>query len=284
MADYQNNYQGASNMTYFKPKTEGLVMFNDDNTMLKISYYDTTIKFEIRQKNMDGRYPAPELENEIAVLVNEDKAAALNIMLDEFEKKLIDYNNDFADGKDCSEYKPYSIAVHTGNTPEKTRVFQISTGTVTDKGFVPVIYIHIGTSTDLVAARSYAFKTKLTPVLVNYDSELGTVDMQHKLGQYEVISTAIRSFVYFSSKSVCHFNKTVVNDEKLNRMENTISLIAGALNVTMPESPYQPNNRYRTNNSPFDSYGNVNSNVENTQVVVENGGDIGTLLGTQNFK
>jgi hypothetical protein len=208
MADYQN----ASNITYFKPKTEGLVMFNDDNTMLKVSYYDTTMKFEIRQKNMDGKYPAPELENEIAVLINEDKAASLNIMLNEFEKKLIEYNTDFADGKDCSEYKPFSVAVHTGNTPEKTRVFQISTGKVTDKGFVPVVYIHIGTSTDLVAAKTFVYKTKPTPVLINYDSELGTVDMQHRLGQYEIISTAIRSFVFFSGKAVCHFGKTVVND------------------------------------------------------------------------
>jgi hypothetical protein len=67
-------------------------------------------------------------------------------------------------------------------------------------------------------------------------------------------------------------------------MENVVNLIANALNVSIPDNGgYQ--SRYRTNNSPFDAYGsNISNAIDNTQVVVENGGDIGTLLGTQNFK
>ena len=124
----------ADNVTYFKPSTDGMVMFNDSH-MLKISYYDTTMRIEIRVKNMEGKFPAPERGKEISILLNQENIAKLAIMFDKFNEVLDSYNADFADGKDCSDYKPYSISVFTGSTPEATRIFQISTGTVGENGF-----------------------------------------------------------------------------------------------------------------------------------------------------
>ena len=283
MADFQNTNGG--NATYFKPNTDGLTMFNDEDMMLRVSYYDEFMKLELRAKNAEGKFPAPELGKDIGIMINREKVTVLSIMLDEFDKKLIEYNNDFADGKDCSEYKPYSIAVHVGQTPEKTRVLQISTGTVTEKGFVPVVYIHIGTTPDLIANATYKFQTRTSPVIVNYDATTGDVDMKHKLGQYEILNATIRNFVVTSSKSHSHFAKTVVNDEKLNKMENVVKLIADAMNIQIPDTTYGGYNggRYRSS-SPFDSFGNPTSDLNNTHVVVENGGDLGTLLGQPTYR
>lgn len=271
MADYNN-----TNATYFKPSTDGMVMFND-TTMLKISYYDTTMRVEIRVKNMEGKYPSPEKGKEISVLLNMENVSKLNIMLEEFDKKLIQYNDDFAEGKDCSDYKPYSISVFTGSTPESTRIFQISTGTVGDNGFTPEIWIHIGVDENRAALNSHVYKTKMTPVLVNYDSKTGEVEMVHKLGQYELVDAAIRNFVDVANKAGCHFGKTIVNDEKLNKMENLVKLLADHFNISLPEY----DGGYRNGgSSPFDSFTSNNT----TPPVIENGGDIGTLLGGPNYR
>jgi hypothetical protein len=257
--------------TYFKPSTDGMVMFNETH-MLKISYYDTTMRIEIRARNTDGKYPAPERGKEISVLLNQDNVSKLAIMLRYFDEKLNEYNTDFENGKDCASYKPYSISVFTGNTPENTRLFQITTGTVGDDGFTPEVWIHIGVDENRAAINSYCFKTKTAPVLVNYDSKTGSVEMVHKLAQYNLISAAIINFVGFVNKSACHFNKTIVNDEKLNKMENLVKLMAEHFNIHLPENGN--NNGY--NSSPFESF---NSNSVQPPVI-ENGGDLGTLLGS----
>lgn len=273
MAEFNN----TTNATYFKPSTDGLVMFNDENMMLKIAYYDVFMKIELREKNSEGKYPAPELGKDISILLAEDKVCTLKCMLDEFEAKFIEYNNDFADGKDCSEYKPYSIAIHTGSTPEKTRVLQISTGTVTERGFIPIIYIHVGTDANLVATKTYAFQTKLTSCLYNYDATAGTVDMKYKCGQYEVVSMAIRTFAALNGKAIAHLSKTYTNDENLRKMEKLVNMLAENFNIHLEPA----GGKFRSN-SPFDSFG---ANTVATQPpVIENGGDLGTLLGTANFK
>ena len=68
-----------SNASFFKPNSDGIVMFND-NTMLRISYYDDTMKFEIRIKNMEGKYPAPEAGKDNSILVSSENAAKLAII------------------------------------------------------------------------------------------------------------------------------------------------------------------------------------------------------------
>ena len=273
MADYNN-----ANTTFFKPSTDGMVMFSDTH-MLKISYYDTTMRFEIRAKNADGKYPSPEKGKEISVLLNAENVAKLNIMLDVFDKKLDEYNSDFVEGKDCSDYKPYSISIFTGATPEASRIFQISTGTVGDNGFTPEVWIHIGVDENRVALSSSCYKTRTTPVLINYDAKSGDVEMLQRMGQYQLIDASIRNFVDVANKAGCHFNKTVVNDEKLNKMENLIKLIADHFNIYLPDNDSNGYN-YNRGNSPFDSFNSNNV----APPVVENGGDLGTLLGSPNYR
>lgn len=275
MADFNNG--GGYNATYFRPSTDGLAMFND-NMMLKIAYYDTYMKFELREKNMEGKFPTPETGKDISVLLSAEKAAAFMLMLDEFEEKIISYNNDFADGKDCSGYKPFSIAIHVGSTPEKTRVLQISTGTAIEgQGFVPVVLIHVGVDSTLAATKTYAFQTKTCPCLVDYESTSGSFELVHKLGQYEVIALAIRGFAYASSRAVSHFNKTLINDERLKTMEKVVNLLAEHFNIQVPDSN-SSGNKFRAT-SPFESFV---SNTPQQPPVIENGGDLGTLLGIPN--
>jgi hypothetical protein len=267
----------ANDFTYFKPTTDGISMFSND-VMLRISYYDASMRIEMRHKNTEGKYPSPEIGKDISILLNADNVAKLNIMLDEFDKKLISYNNDFADGKDCSEYKPYSIAVFTGLTPDKTKILQISTGTVTDKGFIPEIMLHIGVDEKRVALTTHTFKTTVTPLLVNYDKDTGDVDMQVKMSQYEIFNAAIRNFMSSATKACSHFSKTVINDERLSKMESLVKLIADHFNIALPENEYSRN----YNNFNNAAFGSFNSN--NVQPpVIENGGDIGTLLGGANY-
>lgn len=272
MADYNN-----SNATFFRPNTDGMVMFNDTH-MLKISYYDTTMRIEIRAKNSEGKFPAPERGKEISILLNQDAVSRLSIMLKYFDEKLESYNADFADGKDCTGYEPYSISVFTGNTPDNTKIFQLSTGTVGDNGFTPEVWLHIGVDENRAAINSHCFKTRFAPVLVNYDAKTGAVEMHNKLSQYALIYAAIVNFVDVTNKAGCHFNKTTVNDEKLNKMENLVKAIADHLNVAVPEYNNSYNS-YNSGTSPFD-YSPSNSQPP----VIENGGDVGTLLGTANYR
>ena len=266
MAEYNNNN------TYFKPNTEGITMFSD-TTMLRLSYFDESIKIEMRQKNMEGKYPAPEIGKAIDILLNTETVGKLALMLDEFDKKLDEYNEKFINGEDVSEIHPYSVAVFTGTTPDRTKILQISTGECTDHGFIPEIILHIGVDESRIATNSYVFKTRVSPVLVDYDSKTGAVTMLNKLGQYNIIDAAIRNFVPICSKGIRHFNKTVVNDERLNKMENLVKLIADHFNIAPPE--------HNRSDTPFSSY---NSNAFNSAPpVVENGGDIGTLLGGPNY-
>lgn len=271
MAEFNN----TNTTNFFKPSTDGIPLFNDD-TMLKISYYDTSIRFEIRKRNMDGKYPSPKPGEANDILINAEKAAILYMMIEEFDKKLIQYNEDFLNGVDCSQYKEYSISVFTGLQPEKTRVLQISTGTVTDHGFAPEIRIHIGVDENRIAKSTFVFKTKMAPVLENYDWLTGEVDTKMKPGQYEIIDMAIRSYMNALPKAINHFNKTVINDERLSKSEKYITAIAERLNVSLPE--YNSNN-YGGGNSAFDSFSSNNTPAP----VVENGGDLGTLLGTSNI-
>ena len=253
-----------------------MVMFNDSH-MLKISYYDTTMRIEIRVKNMEGKFPAPERGKEISILLNQENIAKLAIMFDKFNEVLDSYNADFTDGKDCSDYKPYSISVFTGSTPEATRIFQISTGTVGENGFAPEIWIHVGVDEHRAAINSHCYKTRFAPILVNYDSKTGEVEMLNKAAQYALINAAIINFMEISNKGGCHFNKTYVNDEKLNKMENLVKLIADHFNIALPE---YNNNGYSGGSSPFDSFNSNNA----APPVIENGGDLGTLLGTPNYR
>jgi hypothetical protein len=269
MAEYNNN-----NATYFKPNTEGITMFSE-NMMLRLSYYDESMKIELRQKNMEGKYPAPEAGKAIDILLNTETVSKIVLMLDEFDKKLDERNELFLSGADVTGIRPYSISVYTGTTPERTKLLQISTGECTDHGFIPEIYLHIGVDENRVALNSYMFKTRVSPVLVDYDSKTGAVTMVNKLGQYNILDAAFRNFVPICSKGIRHFNKTVVNDEKLNKMENLVKLIADHFNIHLPE--------YNGNKSetPFDSF---NSNTFSAPPpVVENGGDLGTLLGAPNY-
>jgi hypothetical protein len=269
MADY--------NVTYFKPSTDSIPIFND-NLMLKISYYDTSMRFEIRMRNMDGHFPTPDKDKEISVFLSAENVAKLSVMLDVFDKKLDEYNADFAAGKDCTGYKPYSISVYTGTTPDKTRVFTLSTGTVTEQGFVPEVIISIGVNENKVANNSYVFKTKATPVLIDYEGDTGKFDMQLILGQYIIVAAAIKNFMIACTKAFAHFNKNVVNDEKLNSTENLIKLIADHHNISLPEKG-RGYNGYNNDNSVFGSF-----NSNNTQPPVIDGGDIGTLLGSPNVR
>lgn len=276
MADFNN---ANSNTIYFKPNTNGLVMFNEENNMmLMVSYYDNFMKFELRERNIEGKYPAPEIGKDITVLLSEEKVYCLNMMLEEFEKKLAAYNNDFADGKDCSNYPEYSVGVYTGQTSEKTRVFQISTGKVTDHGFVPIIHIHIGTDANMVALRTYSFKTRFTPGLIDYDWSAGSTKMVTKLAQYEMVSLAVKVFCMAANKAVCHFNKTFINDDRVNKMYRMLTSVMEHFGIPQPENNSQSfGNKYR-NNTAFDSF---NSNNTPAPPVIE-GGDIGTLLGMPN--
>jgi hypothetical protein len=271
MADFNN-----SSATYFKPSTDGMVMFNDSH-MLKVSYYDTTMRIEIRARNADGKYPAPEKGKEISMLLNQEAVAKLAIMLKYFDEKLESYNADFADGKDCSDYKPYSVSIFTGSTPENTKIFQLSTGTVGDNGFSPEIWLHIGVDENRAAVASYCYKTRFSPVLVNYEPKTGDVEMHNKLSQYAIFDAAILNFVDVSNKSACHFNKTVVNDERLNKMENLVKAIADHLNVVTND--YNNNGNSYTSSSPFESF---SSNTVQPQVI--DGGDMSTILGTANYR
>ena len=271
-----------NNVTYFKPSSDGLVMFNEDNMMLSISYYDNFMKFELREKNLEGKYPKPEPGRDICILLNEEKATTLKMMLDAFEEKLNQYNNDFADGKDCSDYKEYSISVHTGMTSEKTRILQISTGTVTEHGFTPIIYIHIGVDDHMAAIHSFKFKTKFTPGFINYDSSVGSAEALPKLAQYEIISLAIRNFCMMDNRAGGHFNKTFVNDDRANKSYKMLISLMENAGLQMPDANYNAFSRPTRSTSPFDSFAsNSMNNMASAATVIE-GGDIGTLLGTPN--
>ena len=61
-------------------------------------------------------------------------------------------------------------------------------------------------------------------------------------------------------------------------MENLIKLLADNFNIHLPENGY--NGGYNNNSSPFESFNSNNSQPP----VIENGGDLGTLLGAPIYK
>lgn len=210
-----NNYggnkgnNGASGYAYavFKPSTDGLAMFSDDR-MLRISYYDTTMKIEIRAKNPDpnatSKYPkAAKPEDETAVVLTQEAVAALSDAIGKYLVPKIEERSESALSDPDANIKPYSIALPTSAAGNK--VIEISVGY---PDINPVITLHLGINEDRIPANSISFKTKGSKVLVNYDGGKGDVDFVETMPQFILFMNALHIFAENAAKAACHFNKT----------------------------------------------------------------------------
>ena len=212
-----NNYSsnsksngGGAGYAYsvFKPNTDGLTMFSGD-TMIRISYYDTAMKIELRLRNPDpnasSKFIKPaKLEDEIAVSLTTEAATALSDAIGKYFVPELEKRADILkNSPDAMPTKPFSIALPTSSAGNK--VIEISTGTTS---IDPIITLHLDINEDRVPGRSVSFQTKGTKVLVNYNGGKGDIEFIESMPQFILFMNALHIFVESAGKAACHFNKT----------------------------------------------------------------------------
>ena len=227
MAYYNNNYNqqngnyGANNYTsgkstgggagyaysIFKPNTDGLIMFSGD-MMLKISYYDSSMKIELRAKNPDPNAPTKYIkpakpEDEIAVSLTAEAVASLSDAIGKyFIPKLEERVEILKSNPDAMPNKPFSIALPT--TMAGNKVIEISTNGLDVN---PVITLHLDINEERIPARSISFATRSTKVLVNYNGGRGDIEFVETMPQFILFMNALHIFTEAASKASCHFDK-----------------------------------------------------------------------------
>lgn len=255
MPNYTNN-QNQSN-TYFKPSTDAVTMYSGD-TMLRITYYDTTMSLEFRKATTDAegkrRFPKPEKGKEVNIVLSAEKVAAIS---DAIHKNFIPVLERVVEkwrttGEGSGEH---NVAV-MGNQ-QGTKLLVISTGNPTDKGYEPEITLHTDIGEDRIPGNTITFKTSTVPVLIDYNSKTGDFAAMSTLPQFYIFLNALHTFVESMSKAHAHFNK---NKESVS-MNDVIERIAIALNV-----PVQTKSSY---GSDYSSGGSKVNNFANATVTYE---------------
>lgn len=203
--------------SYFKANTDGCVLFNGDK-MLRISYLDTSMKFEIRTRNPDPNaqqkfIKAEKPEDEISIVLTVDRVAEICKSLEKFMDVLTDLQ-DKHNKHEAPGNASYSIGVFTNNNVGNAKVFEIATGVEGPKGYQPEIYIHLGIGDDRKPTKSDCFKTTSGNVLINYNG--GTNEDTEVIDDYPQFITIVHIFHNFIEqygKATAHFAKTKsIND------------------------------------------------------------------------
>lgn len=240
MANYPNaNFNGnqANNTGYsiFKPSTDGCVLFNEDR-MLRIAYYDSTMKIEIRVKNGEGKYPRPaNPADEISVVLQATQIASICRSFTTFIEKLEQMESDLRNGS-ASTDTCYTFAIPIGSTVGTSKVLEFSTGVPTAEGLRPEITIHMNINENRMPAASYTFRTQSGKVMINYNGGKTPekTDFIYEYPQFVLIMQIFHNFIEQYGKATLHFSKTK-QSEDLVRMVDVIDRIAMQMGVPVKQ-------------------------------------------------
>lgn len=254
MATYNNQNQGN---TYFKPSTDAVTLYSGD-TMLRITYYDTTMSLEFRKATTDAegkrRFPKPEKGKEVNIVLSADKVAAISDILHrDFIPVLEKLTDKWKSNSECSE--EHNIAV-MGNQ-QGTKLLVISTGKPTDKGYEPEITLYTDIGEDRIPGNTVTFKTSSVPVLIDYNDKTGDFAVLSTLPQFYIIINVFHNFIEAMTKTYAHFNKS----REMVSMNDVIERIAMSLNV-----PVQTRSSY---GSEYSSGGSKVNNFANATITYE---------------
>lgn len=260
--NYGGNKSGNGGAGYaysvFKPSTDGLAMFSDDR-MLRISYYDSTMKIEIRAKNPDpnaaSKYPkAARPEDETAVVLTQEAVTALSDAIGKYLVPKIEERAESVASNPDANIKPYSIALPTSTAGNK--VIEVSVGY---PDIDPVITLHLGINEERIPANSISFKTKGCKVLVNYDGGKGDVDFVESMPQFILFMNALHIFSENAAKAAAHFNKTRENAHMSDVVDRVAMQMGVPVQRALNTTGYTPRNAQVSQpNAGQVSYSNAN--------------------------
>ena len=235
-----------SNFSVFKPYTDGCSIFSGD-MMMRVSYYDTTMKIEFRQRNSEGKFPKPAVENEIAVILNCEQVVQIVNCLDKFFIPALErYMDDIRAGRDCSnQIFSFAVPIYTKTT---SKAFEISTGKATPNGYLPEFKLHINVGEDRKPEKTFVFKTSAAKILITNGKGLDADDIiiNEDYPQFVLMVNIFHSFVENIGKAALHCSKTKAS-ENLAHMGDVIDRIAMQLNVPVKQQ-YQNSGYNRSQN------------------------------------
>lgn len=244
--------------TYFKASTDALSMYSD-NTMLRITYYDTTMQIELRKAvtGDDGKrkFPRPEKGKEISIVLPIDKVTALSDAIDKyflprFEELTEKYNST---GEPAGKH---SIAIMGDR--QGTKLISISTGEAGPKGYEPEISIFTDIGEDRIPGNATTFKTSIVPVLIDHNDKTGDFGVINTVPQFYIFMVALHSFIETINKAALHFSKTKESASMLDVVER----IAIALNVPVRKSSYSYGGEVGGTGGKANNFANATINYE----------------------
>lgn len=232
--------QPTNNFSKFTPSTDGFAMFNGEK-MLRVSYYDNSMKIEIRTRLADGsgKFGKPEPKDEIAVLLTQETAAALERTIrHSFIPMLEEMNELIATGRTDEITHPRSVGMVTKNTGDK--VIEISTGMPGQNGIEPVIMLHLDINEERVPGRTDAFVTKSTSVIIDYDGGKNTEPAFDTVyPQFVLFMNALQSFVANGSKAALHFSKSYQTNHAYDVLDRIAEAAGVPISRPVPVGGYQ---------------------------------------------
>lgn len=243
MAFNNNNF---NNNTIFKPSTDGCALFSGDR-MLRVSYYDTLLKIEIRYRNAEGKFPKPaNFESEISIILSATQAASVVGYFEKLTEKLIEFRENPQPGKKWSFAVPVTNAA-TG----VTKALEFSTGDLgTDGTYSPEVTLHMATNEEGKHSASHVFKTTNSKVLINYDGGNGNIEVIDEFPQLVILMNIFHTFIESYGKAAVHFAKSP-SGASLSRISSAIDRIAYQVGVPVKQDNYAGNNNggYQRNQS-----------------------------------
>ena len=255
MANYPNQNNG--DYTFFKASTDAVSLYGKD-TMLRITYYDTTMSIELRNAVIDQegkrRFPKPEKGSEVNIVLTAEKVMAISDAISRHFLPLLEsviekYKNT---GEDPGSH---NIAI-MGNQ-QGTKLLVISTGHPGPKGYEPEITLHTEIGEDRIPGKSITFKTSTVPVLVDYNEQTGDFGMMETLPQFYIFMNVLHSFIENYSKASAHFSKS----RESASMKDVVERIAMSLNVPIQTRlPY--GGEYSGNGGKVNNFANATINYE----------------------
>ena len=257
MANYNNQNQGS---TYFKPSTDAVTLYSSD-TMLRITYYDTTMSLEFRKATTDAegkrRFPKPEKGKEVNIVLSAERVSALS---DAIHKNFIPMLERVTEKwKSSGEGETHNIAV-MGNQ-QGTKLLVISTGSPSDKGYEPEITLYTDIGEDRIPGNTITFKTSCVPVLIDYNDKTGDFAVMNTLPQFYIILNVFHAFIEGMSKAYAHFNK----GREMASMNDVIERIAMSLNVPV-QTKISYGGEYGNGGSKVNNFANATITYEETSL------------------